>query len=191
MVFDTTAIRPLLNGGSPAHVARLVVAIGVDAIERVQRPAARVPALRPRPDLSFDVGDECRQVMPALADGDAPSSVPREGNRVLVVATAHHLLVRLAQRMRIKSVRAGSLPLPASARLRLHFHESRQRKGSRIPAVAQAGGGTPSRRLGRLDTYPGIGALYHELSESLSDFYEHFGLSSAHRSNCTLAAVSN
>src|ERR1019366_6422465 len=48
----------LLGDRRPADVAGLVVAVVVDAVKRVSRPAARVLVFRPQADLGLDISDE-------------------------------------------------------------------------------------------------------------------------------------
>lgn len=74
-------IPGLLGAGSPSAVARLIVAVIVDALDRVRW--RRLPA---------HVGKEVRVIVqPAVTDGNTSASVPLKSAGRLVVAPANHI----------------------------------------------------------------------------------------------------
>lgn len=99
-----TAVSQLLLHGAPLDVARLVVPVVIDPVERVQRPAARVLAPRPRTDLSLHLGNEDAHVMPGFMDADAAAAPVLILRPFGVVAAAHHLPVHLVKRVGGKAV---------------------------------------------------------------------------------------
>jgi len=96
----------------------------------------------------------------------------------LLVAAVHHAAPRGAERMARKPVPDAVLPLPAAAGPAGAAVQVGQRNRDYIPAVALTDGGTPSRRLGRTDTKPGIAVQYDQPVESLSYLDEYPLLSS-------------
>jgi hypothetical protein len=107
-----TGVGLLLYASCPADVAGPVIPVVVDAVKRVAVDVALSSwnALkRPRADLSLDLGNKGRQVMPGRMNRDAPATVPSVVGRTRVLAAVQHLDPDMVNRVRALT---GCEPVP-------------------------------------------------------------------------------
>ncbi len=114
----TTGVQALFRAGCPADVAGLVAPVVVNPVE------GQVNG--PRSEQLLDVLDEQPDIVPACANGDAPSAVILELMVLDVVAPGHHARPGAVQRVtrqpvfsrRLSQGSQGDFPVQAPARLR-------------------------------------------------------------------------
>jgi hypothetical protein len=133
----------------PANVARLVIPVVVDPVERT--------AGRSRAEQPLDVRHEQRQVMPAVADLDAPPPPSRKVRVFRVLAARHHIspcvvervaaiLASEAMRDTAEAGNAHGVPLLAAAGLDVPADEP-VRPGVVLDAAVAADKCTPEHLL--------------------------------------------
>ncbi len=132
VAFIFLGIARLLRWGGPSHVARLVIAVVVDAVNRMVRRWLASHVLKERHEL----------VAPSFTDGDASSTVAGEVLIVGVVAPRSHSIplgIFWALAHPVRSVRSRcAFAHKASAGLRLLVAQRASFSVSGIAAIALA-----------------------------------------------------
>jgi hypothetical protein len=191
----------LLLGRCPSDVTRLVVAVVVDPVKRVQRLSARVFTLRARPDGCLDVSNERGQVMPAFTDPDTPAAVSLIGHIPGVMTAADHAVPGVVQRVPRETVNGrpvmptdlqpARLPLQAAARPLLPAGQIGQLRQNLCSAVAPADGGPPAGRLRGRDADLHVDLSYGQPLKSLAYLNEYPRNRSSHGTNSIRTAQAN